>query len=172
MPEPNAMILSTSGSNGRPSSRVVLLKGLSDKGLVFYTNYNSRKASEIEGNPYATAVFYWRSMDRQVRIEGRIEQVPAEESDNYFAERPHDSQIGAWASPQSETIPGRKYLEERFREYEKKFMNQPVPRPPHWGGYRIVPDYFEFWQAGPGRLHDRLAFRKQEDAWELTRLAP
>ncbi len=170
--EPNAMVLSTLGRQNRPSSRVVLLKGLSPEGLVFYTNYHSRKASEIEASPAVAAVFFWPSLERQVRVEGRVRAIPAAGSDRYFAERPRNSQIGAWASPQSEIIPDRAFLEKRFTDFEKRFEGREVNRPPHWGGYRIVPDYFEFWQGAPGRLHDRLSFELNTGSWVLRRLAP
>ena len=170
--EPNAMVLSTIGLNGRPSSRVVLLKGLDTNGLVFYTNYHSRKAAELDRNPVVSVVFFWPPLERQVRVEGRVTFTSAGESDKYFAERPRKSQIGAWASPQSEVIPDRQFLEERFAAFEQEYAGRPVDRPPHWGGYRIIPDYFEFWQGAPGRLHDRLVFRKNDREWSLERLAP
>ncbi len=170
--EPNAMVLSTIGLNNRPSSRVVLLKGLDKNGLVFYTNYHSRKAVELDKNPVASVVLFWPSLERQVRVEGRVVFANPGESDRYFAERPRKSQIGAWASPQSEVIPDRQFLEERFAAFEKVYKDRPVDRPPHWGGYRIIPDYFEFWQGAPGRLHDRLIFKKNGKDWSLERLAP
>ena len=172
LPEPNAMILSTLGKKNKPASRVVLLKELNNEGLVFYTNYHSRKASELDANPVASAVFFWPALERQVRVEGNVMFVPAEMSDNYFAERPRNSQIGAWASPQSEVIPDRKFLEERFETFKKEFAGREVDRPPHWGGFRLVPEYFEFWQGAPGRLHDRLVFEKAGRTWLLKRLAP
>ncbi len=169
---PNAMILATLGKKGSPSARVVLLKGLSHEGLIFYSNYQSRKASELEASPFAAVVFFWPQLERQVRVEGRVSFVSREESDRYFAERPRDSQIGAWASPQSKVIANRDELQNRYKDFEYKFEGKAVPRPPHWGGYRLVPDYFEFWQGAPGRLHDRLVFRSSGPGWTLERLAP
>jgi pyridoxamine 5'-phosphate oxidase len=170
--EPNAMILSTLGRNGRPAARVVLLKGLSPEGLVFFTNYHSRKASDLDAHPVAALVFYWGILERQVRVEGKIRFTSAEESDRYFAERPRNSQIGAWASEQSSVIPDRQYLESRFNDFESEFSGRAVDRPPHWGGYRLVPDYFEFWQGAPGRLHDRIVFEREGTGWNMKRLAP
>ncbi len=166
------MVLSTVSNENRPASRVVLLKKLDSDGLVFYTNYHSRKASHLDANPAASLVFFWPSLEKQVRVEGLIVKVPAGESDRYFSERPWISQIGAWASPQSEVIRDRKFLEERFHFYEKQFANRDVIRPSHWGGYRLLPEYFEFWQGAPGRLHDRLVFEKSTEDWILKRLAP
>ena len=166
------MILSTIGRNNRPAARVVLLKGLDRDGLVFYTNYHSRKASDLDIHPVAAVVFFWAALERQVRVEGDVHTIPAEASDRYFSERPRNSQIGAWASPQSSVIPDRQFLEERYAQYEKEFQGHDVERPPHWGGYRLIPDYFEFWQGAPGRLHDRLVFEKKDGEWVLKRLAP
>ena len=172
LPEPNAMILSTISKNGSPSSRVVLLKGLSEEGLIFYTNYHSRKASELQARPEASVVLFWPSLERQVRVEGKVSAVGPGMSDRYFAERPRNSQIGAWASPQSEVIPDREFLEERYKSFEMKFAGGEVKRPPHWGGYRLNPVRFEFWQGAPGRLHDRLVFESIDSNWIIKRLAP
>lgn len=170
--EPNAMTVATVGANGRPSSRVVLIKGCDERGIVWYTNYNSRKGRELEANPFAALQFHWIELERVVRIEGRVEKVSAEESDAYFKSRPLGSRIGAWASPQSEVIPGRGTIVARVAEYGLKFGLNP-PRPPHWGGYRVVPDYWEFWQGRASRLHDRIAYRLQADgSWLRERLAP
>lgn len=170
--EPNAMTVATVGANGRPSSRVVLIKGCDARGIVWYTNYNSRKGREIEANPFAALQFHWIELERVVRIEGSVEKVSADESDAYFKSRPLGSRIGAWASPQSEVIPGRGTIVARVAEYGLKFGLHP-PRPPHWGGYRLVPDYWEFWQGRASRLHDRIAYRLQADgSWLRERLAP
>jgi pyridoxamine 5'-phosphate oxidase len=170
--EPNAMTVATVGANGRPSSRVVLIKGCDERGIVWYTNYNSRKGQELEVNPFAALQFHWIELERVVRIEGRVDKVSAEESDAYFRSRPLGSRIGAWASPQSEVIPGRGAIVARVAEYGLKFGLNP-PCPPHWGGYRLVPDYWEFWQGRASRLHDRIAYRLQADgSWRRERLAP
>lgn len=172
VPEPNAMTLATVGTNGRPSTRIVLIKSFDAHGIVWYTNYNSRKGHELAEHPYAALQFHWVELERVVRIEGRVEKVSAEESDAYFAKRPLDSRIGAWASPQSEVIPGRGVLIENAAKYAAKFLLQP-PRPPHWGGYRLVPDMWEFWQGRKSRLHDRLRYRlTEENRWLMERLAP
>lgn len=172
VPEPNAMTLATVGAHGRPSTRIVLIKSFDAQGIVWYTNYNSRKGHELAEHPYAALQFHWVELERVVRIEGRVEKVSAEESDAYFAKRPLDSRIGAWASPQSEVIPGRGILIENAAKYAAKFLLQP-PRPPHWGGYRLVPDMWEFWQGRKSRLHDRLRYRlTEENYWLMERLAP
>ncbi len=170
-PEPNAMTLATAGADGRPSSRIVLLKGVDARGLVWYSNYRSRKGRELAANPFAALQFHWVELERVVRIEGRVEQVSAAESDAYFASRPLDSRIGAWASPQSQVIGSRAVLVARAARYGVQFGLSP-PRPPHWGGYRLLPDRWEFWQGRKSRLHDRLCYRRVEDDWMLERLAP
>ncbi len=172
LPEPNAMHLSTVGEGSRPSSRIVLIKELDDKGFVFYTNYHSRKGHDLAANPFASLTFFWVDLERQVRIEGKVAKVSAQESDEYFAVRPRGSQIGAWVSHQSEIIPSREVLEQRQKAYEQQFAGKEVPRPPHWGGYRLVPDRVEFWQGRPSRLHDRLVYEVRDDKWVVSRLAP
>lgn len=172
VPEPNAMTLATVSSDLRPSTRVVLIKGYDERGIVWYTNYNSRKGTELAGNPYAALQFHWVELERTVRIEGVVEKVSAEESDAYFSSRPLDSRIGAWASPQSEVIASRGVLVANAAKYGAKFLLQP-PRPPHWGGYRLKPDNWQFWQGRKSRLHDRLRYTLQADAsWLRERLAP
>jgi len=171
IPEPNAMTLATVNHNLRPSTRIVLIKGYDERGLVWYTNYDSRKGQELAGNPYAALQFHWVELERVVRIEGRVEKVSGEESDTYYQSRPLDSRIGAWASPQSQVISGRTVLVTEAAKYGAKFLLQP-PRPPHWGGYRLVPDQWEFWQGRRSRLHDRLRYRQQDGAWLRERLAP
>ena len=171
VPEPNAMTLCTVGSDLRPSSRIVLIKGYDARGIVWYTNYESRKGRELSGNPYASLQFHCVELERVVRIEGRVEKAGAEESDAYFASRPLDSRIGAWASPQSEVISGRDVLVKNAAVAAAKHMLSP-PRPPHWGGYRLVPDRWEFWQGRKSRLHDRLRYRLDGSDWVRERLAP
>ncbi len=172
IPEPNAMTLATVGSDMRPSTRVVLIKGLDSRGIVWYTNYQSRKGQELAGNPFAALQFHWVELERVVRIEGQVEKVSAEESDAYFASRPLDSRIGAWASPQSEVIDNRALLVGNAAKFAAQFMLHP-PRPPHWGGYRLLPDRFEFWQGRKSRLHDRLLYTQNDDkTWVRQRLAP
>ena len=175
VPEPNAMTLATVGCDLRPSTRVVLMKGFDAEGIVWYTNYTSRKGCELSGNPYAALQFHWTAQERVVRIEGRVAQVSQAESDAYFNCRPLDSRIGAWASPQSQVITGRSVLVANAVRYGAQFLLQP-PRPAHWGGYRLTPDRWEFWQGRPGRLHDRLRYTLQSDSqggtWLQERLAP
>ena len=172
VPEPNAMTLATVASNLRPSTRVVLIKGYDERGITWYTNYDSRKGHELAGNPYAALQFHWVEMERLVRIEGRVEKVGDMESDEYFHSRPLDSRIGAWASPQSQVISGRTVLLANAARYGAKFLLQP-PRPPHWGGYRLQPDSWQFWQGRKSRLHDRLRYTlTPEKSWLRERLAP
>jgi pyridoxamine 5'-phosphate oxidase len=170
--EPNAFVLATATPDGIPSARAVLLKGHDDRGFTFFTNYDSRKGNEIAANSAVAAVFLWDELERQVRIEGRAEQVPPEESNEYYHVRPLGSRLGAWASPQSATIPNREFLEIQHTELLKKFPDGDPPRPPNWGGYRIVPQAMEFWQGRPSRLHDRIVFRRAEHGWMVCRLAP
>ncbi|MCX7255649.1 MAG: pyridoxamine 5'-phosphate oxidase [Polaromonas sp.] len=172
LPEPNAMTVATVASDLRPSTRVVLIKGFDTRGIVWFTNYASRKGQQLAGNPYAALQFHWVELERVVRIEGRVEKVSDAESDEYFHSRPLDSRIGAWASPQSEVISGRGVLVANAAKFGAKFMLSP-PRPPHWGGYRLKPDLWEFWQGRKSRLHDRLRYSQQaDDAWLRERLAP
>ena len=171
LPEPNAMTLATVGANGRPSSRIVLVKGFDARGIVWYTNYDSRKGRELAANPYASLQFHWVEMERVVRIEGRVEKTPTEDSDAYYASRPLDSRIGAWASPQSQVVASRAVLLAGAAKYAAKFLLNP-PRPPHWGGFRLVPDTWEFRQGRRSRLHDRLRYRLDGAAWVRERLAP
>ena len=170
--EPNAMTLVTSTPDGKPSARVVLLKSLDKEGFVFYTNYESRKAKELNENPNACIVFDWHIMERQVRIEGIVKKTSKEESDRYFNSRPKDSQLGAWISPQSNFIDGRQELEDRKTKVESQFEEKPITRPPHWGGYVLKPHTIEFWQGRQSRLHDRLIYIKTDEEWILRRLAP
>ena len=171
VPEPNAMTVATVASNMRPSTRVVLIKGYDERGIVWYTNYDSRKGKELAGNPFAALQFHWVELERVVRIEGRMEKISDAESDAYFHSRPLDSRIGAWASPQSQVIDGRGVLVTNAAKYAAQFMLNP-PRPPHGGGYRLVPDEWQFWQGRKSRLHDRLRYRLNEGNWLRERLAP
>jgi pyridoxamine 5'-phosphate oxidase len=171
-PEPNAMTLATAGRGGRPSARMVLLKGVDQRGFVFFTNYESRKGRELAANPYAALVFYWHRMHRQVRVTGRVSKLPGAESDAYFATRPHASRLAALASRQSTVIASRPALEARFVQFMAEYPDEGPPRPINWGGYCVHPDEIEFWQQGPNRLHDRLRYRKSRSGWILERLAP
>ena len=171
VPEPNAMTLATVGEGGRPSTRIVLIKSFDARGLVWFTNYDSRKGHELETHPFAALQFHWVELERVVRVEGAVERVDSAESDAYFASRPLDSRIGAWASPQSRVIESRGVLVANAAKIAAKFLLNP-PRPPHWGGYRLKPDTWEFWQGRKSRLHDRLRYRKDGDSWHRERLAP
>ncbi len=168
----NAMVVSSVDASGQPHSRVVLLRGVNEEGLKFYTNYSSHKGQELEQNNKVALNFFWPTVERQVRVEGELQKLTDAESDAYFNSRPRESQIGAWVSPQSSTIESREVLNERFREFTDKFEGHPVPRPAHWGGYIIRPNYFEFWQGRPNRLHDRLTYKLHDGAWKISRMAP
>jgi len=170
--EPNAMVLSTSTINGRPSSRVVLLKNLDGEGFTFFTNFESRKGVEISNNPFGSLLFFWPVLERQVRIEGKIFRTPDHESDEYFKTRPEGSRIGAWASPQSRVVPDREYIEQLHREFTERFRYQGMERPANWGGYKLKPEIIEFWQGRENRLHDRLEYKWKGNQWEISRLAP
>jgi pyridoxamine 5'-phosphate oxidase len=171
--EPTAFVLSTVNPQGKPSARVVLLKEINEKGFTFFTNYNSRKGQELNTNSFASFTFFWPALERQVRIEGEIKQVPTEVSDLYFHSRPKGSQIGAWASPQSQVIHSRKELEEADQKYNEQFSdNEVIPRPAHWGGYILQPTRVEFWQGRPNRLHDRIVYEQIGGVWQINRLAP
>lgn len=169
--EPTAMTLSTVDERGRPAGRIMLLKGTDERGFVFFTNYRSRKGRDLAAHPAAALTFLWKELERQVRIEGTVEKVSAEESREYYDIRPLGSRIGAWASPQSEVIENRKWLEDRWDSLGREYGEKP-PRPEHWGGYRVIPDYLEFWQGRQSRLHDRIAFTKSAAGWKIARLAP
>jgi pyridoxamine 5'-phosphate oxidase len=170
--EPNAMILATADNNAKPSARVVLLKGLSNKGFSFFTNYKSRKGQNLSENSFASLLFFWAELERQVRIEGKIKKLSRFESRKYFDTRPLESRIAAWASEQSKIIPDRKYLEEKFKELKEKFEGEKIPLPPNWGGFILIPEYFEFWQGRENRLHDRICYKKTKQRWKIFRLAP
>jgi pyridoxamine 5'-phosphate oxidase len=172
LPEPNAMTLATATKAGVPSARIVLLKGVADRGFVFFTNYESHKGQELAANPVAALVFLWTVLERQVRIEGCVERVATEESDAYFQSRPLESRLGAWTSDQSQVIANREVLEQRYQELHAQYGGQEIPRPPHWGGFRLIPSMIEFWQGRPSRLHDRIRYRWQENHWLIERLAP
>jgi pyridoxamine 5'-phosphate oxidase len=173
LPEPNAMTLATATPDGQPSARMVLLKDFDEQGFVLFTNYNSHKGQELAANPHAALVFWWAELERQVRIVGTVEKISSEQSDSYFEMRPPNSRLGAWASNQSEVIPGREVLEQQLQEFQQKYENQEVPRPPHWGGYRVIPREIEFWQGRPSRLHDRLLYTHLDHSnWKIERLSP
>ncbi|APE32211.1 pyridoxamine 5'-phosphate oxidase [Halomonas aestuarii] len=168
----NAMTLATADSQGRPHARIVLLKGIDDRGMMFFTNYHSHKGSELANVPHAALVFWWPGLSRQVRVEGRVEQVSPGESDSYFASRPRGSQLGAWVATQSVVIPDRTWLAEREQRFQHAYEGQDIPRPIHWGGYRVIPDMIEFWQGQPSRLHDRIRYERRDGGWYRFRLAP
>jgi pyridoxamine 5'-phosphate oxidase len=168
----NAMTLATADKNGVPSARIVLLKSIDKKGLVFFTNYESNKGKDLAENPKASVVFFWKELERQVRVTGTVEKILKKESEEYFKSRPYESQISAWASNQSSEVKSRKELEEKFAELKNKYPVKKVPLPDFWGGYRINPDRFEFWQGRPNRLHDRIAYIKEKGRWKIVRLAP
>jgi pyridoxamine 5'-phosphate oxidase len=170
--EPNAFALATAMSDGRPSARIVLLKGFDGRGFVFYTNYEGRKGRELEANPRAALLFYWGELERQVRIEGTVSRISEEESDAYFASRPRGSRIGAMASEQSRVVEGREVLEDRVEKLEREYEGRDLPRPDFWGGYRVEPDVFEFWQGRENRLHDRISYRRSDGGWGIERLQP
>ena len=169
--EPNAMILATADANGKPAARTVLLKSFDTLGFVFFTNYESRKGRELAQNPQASLLFSWMDLERQVRLEGRVDRTSAQESDDYFDSRPAESRLGAWASPQSEVVSDRAVIDRQFADARQRYGDSP-PRPPYWGGYRLVPDVFEFWQGRVSRLHDRIRYRRHGSGWVIERLAP
>lgn len=170
--EVNAMTLATSTAEGKPSARIVLLKGIDRNGFIFFTNYHSHKGNQIEENPFVSLVFFWKELERQIRVEGSVSKVTAEESDAYFGSRPEGSRIGAWASPQSRVIASREVIEENVIELGKSFANKEIDRPPHWGGYIVMPNLLEFWQGRNSRLHDRIQYTYKDAAWKIERLAP
>ena len=170
--EPTAMILSTASKSGVPSARTILLKGYDERGFVFFTNYDSRKAKELEENPNTELLFLWKEIERQVRISGTAERTSKQESDEYFKTRPYESRIGAWASKQSSIIRNRDFLEKKFEEIKSMYEGSEIPLPPFWGGFRVLPHTFEFWQGRENRLHDRICYKKKDDSWEIVRLSP
>ena len=170
--EPNAVVVSSATPDGRPSARLVLLKGVDERGFVFYTNYESRKGGELDANPLAALLFPWHDLQRQVRVEGPVTRVSEEESEAYFSSRPRTSQLGAWASPQSDVVSSRDALQASYDEVEQRFEGREVPLPAYWGGYRVAPEVVEFWQGRRGRMHDRLVYRREGEGWTTVRLAP
>ncbi|QOV22734.1 pyridoxamine 5'-phosphate oxidase [Anabaenopsis elenkinii] len=173
IPEPNAMTLATATPDGKPSARMVLLKDFDEQGFVLFTNYNSHKGQELAANPQAALVFWWAELERQVRIVGTVEKISPQQSDSYFEMRPPNSRLGAWASNQSQVIVSREVLEQQLEEFQRQYANQEVPRPPHWGGYRVIPREIEFWQGRPSRLHDRLLYTRWDNgSWKIERLSP
>lgn len=172
LPEPNAMTLATANADGQPSARMVLLKDYDEQGFVFYTNYNSLKGQQLSTNTWAALVFWWAELERQVRIEGKVEKLSPQESDTYYYSRPIDSQLGAWVSDQSQVISSRDVLDQRLEQLKAQYARKKIPRPPHWGGFRVIPSMIEFWQGRPSRLHDRLRYRLADDRWMRERLAP
>lgn len=173
LPEPNAMTIATATSDGKPSARMVLLKDYDERGFVFFTNYESHKGQQLEENPWGALVFWWAELERQVRIEGLVEKTSPPESDIYFHSRPENSQLGAWVSNQSQVIDSREVLEQRLQQLKEEYENKQIPRPQHWGGFRVIPTEIEFWQGRPSRLHDRLLYRRSEEgSWVMQRLSP
>ena len=170
--EPHAMVLSTASADGRPSARILLLRNFSQKGFIFYTNYNSRKGKELKDNPFASITFFWHQMERQIRIEGTVKKQSPSDSDAYFKTRPRESRLGAWTSQQSEVVSSRKNIEKGYKETEEKYKGIEIPRPAYWGGYILKPDRLEFWQGRPRRLHDRLVYTLKSNKWLIKRLAP
>ncbi len=170
--QPNAMILATASKDGIPSARVVLLKGVEQDGFRFFTNYNSQKGRELIENPSASLLFFWYELERQIRISGKVEKVSIKESEEYFKTRPYESQLGAWASNQSKIIINREFLEKKFSELKMKYREGEVPLPPYWGGFKLIPHSFEFWQGRENRLHDRIAYSKEKEEWKIERLSP
>lgn len=170
--EPNAMVLATASPQGRPSCRTVLLKIINSQGLVFFTNYDSRKGKDLTSNPFACVTFYWRELERQVIIDGRVEKLSQAESESYFLSRPRGSQLGAWASHQDQVVSSREELEQNYQHFEEVYAGNIIPMPPYWGGYCLLAERFEFWQGRPNRLHDRLCYLLKDHAWQMTRLAP
>jgi len=172
LPEPNAMVLATASAEGRPSARVVLLKAFDERGFVFFTNYEGRKSAEMAANPQAALLFFWAELHRQIRIEGSVERTSRQESEKYFSSRPFESRLSAWASRQSSVIPSRSYLEQKMSDLKDRYKNQEIPLPPFWGGFRLQPQAFEFWQGRENRLHDRIRYLLRGGVWEIERLSP